>query len=413
MSSSLPVVASSDSRDPGVADSGRRRIDTAFQAMPVLQAIRKQFIKTQPLSGIRVVVGLGVTAESANLLVTLRDGGARVVGNDIPGRLVHEDVAAALSRDFGIEVHDPDASSPVEGLPEILLDAGACLVREWLMRRSPEDRSTIAATEDVAHGVPRLRALERQGKLRFPVVDLNESWTRSIIDRRHGVGQGTMDAITSVTGTLLAGVTLVVAGYGRCGRGIAMRARGLGALVIVTEVDPMRAAEALMDGFRVMGMGEAASLGNIICTVTGNRSVIGRDHFEKLKNGTLLVNAGNSEVEIDLETLNRLASNRRQTRDSLEEYTMRDGRRLRVLGAGKPLGQMPSPSVADTRFGSQALVLEYIIKNQAALGPRVYGVPEGIDRGVAKYKLEVMGIQIDRPTIEQEQYLANWSEGLL
>ena len=379
--------------------------------MPVLQAIRKQFIKTQPFADIRLPSAIGATAESANLLVTLRDGGAQVVVVENPDCPGDADVIAALAG-LGIASVDLDAAIAAAGPSDLLLDSGGWLVRSWIARRAADQPQALGATEDSTNGAQRLRALDRQQRLTFPVVDLSESWTRAVFDRRHGVAQGTLDAIVRATGMLFAGVTIVVAGYGRCGRGLASRARGMGAQVIVTEVNPMHAVEALMDGFRVLNMSEAAALGDVICAVTGSRGVLARDQFEKLKNGALLVNAGHSDVEIDLDTLGRMALHRRPVGESVEEFAMRDGRRLRVLGSARPLGRMPSAPVADLNRGAQALALEYIIRNKGSLGPHVHGVPEGIDRGVARYKLEAMGIQIDRLSVTQEQYLASWSEGL-
>jgi adenosylhomocysteinase len=273
----------------------------------------------------------------------------------------------------------------------------------------------IGGTEETTTGVIRLRAMAKEGVLRYPIVAVNDAYTKHLFDNRYGTGQSTIDGIIRATNVLLAGLNVVVVGYGWCGRGVAMRARGLGANVIVTEVDPTNAIEALMDGYRVMSMGEAAVIGDIFITVTGNKHVISRDHFEKLKNGAILANSGHFNVEIDLEALGKLASSRRPTREFVEEFALRDGRRIYVLGEGRLINLAAAEghpaSVMDMSFANQALCAEHMVKNHATLEKRVYSVPEALDKHVAKMKLESMGVKIDRLTVEQEHYLSSWSEG--
>jgi adenosylhomocysteinase len=273
----------------------------------------------------------------------------------------------------------------------------------------------IGGTEETTTGVIRLRAMSKEGVLRYPVIAINDALTKHLFDNRYGTGQSTVDGIIRATNILLAGLNVVVAGYGWCGRGFAMRARGLGANVIVTEVDPIKAIEALMDGFRVMSMPEAAAIGDLFVTLTGNKSVIAKEHFEKLKSGAILANSGHFNVEIDLETLAKMASSRRQVREFVEEFALRDGRRIYVLGEGRLINLAAAEghpaSVMDMSFANQAQAVEYLVKNHSSLEKRVYAVPEELDRKVARMKLESMGVKIDRLTPEQEHYLASWSEG--
>jgi len=273
----------------------------------------------------------------------------------------------------------------------------------------------LGGTEETTTGVIRLKAMAKDGVLRYPIIAVNDALTKHLFDNRYGTGQSTIDGIIRATNTLLAGSTVVVAGYGWCGRGFASRARGLGANVIVTEIDPIKGIEAIMDGFRVMSMVEAAQIGDVFCTLTGNKSVIAREHFEKLKNGAILANSGHFNVEIDLETLGRMASSRRQVREFVEEFTMRDGRKIYVLAEGRLINLAAAEghpaSVMDMSFANQALGVEYMIKNHASLEKKVYCVPEDIDKSIARMKIESMGVKIDRLTPEQEAYLASWSEG--
>jgi adenosylhomocysteinase len=273
----------------------------------------------------------------------------------------------------------------------------------------------LGGTEETTTGVIRLRAMSKEGVLRYPVIAINDALTKHLFDNRYGTGQSTLDGIIRSTNLLLAGMIVVVAGYGWCGRGVAMRARGMGANVIVTEIDPTKAIEAIMDGFRVMSMAEAATIGDLFITLTGNKSVIAKEHFERLKSGAMLANSGHFNVEIDLETLGRMASTRRQVREYVEEFALRDGRRVYVLGEGRLINLAAAEghpaSVMDMSFANQAQAVEYLVKNHASLEKRVYAVPEELDKKVARMKLESMGVKIDRLTPEQERYLASWSEG--
>ena len=414
-----------DIKDIALADLGKRRTDWAFQFMPVLQTIRKQFIKTQPLAGKRVAACLHVTSETANLMITLRDAGASVVLCASNPLSTQDDVAATLVRDYGIPVYaikgeDNDVyyrhlTAAAEHAPHITMDDGADLVSLLHSKRQDLAANIVGGTEETTTGVIRLRAMAKDGVLKYPIVAVNDALTKHLFDNRYGTGQSTLDGSIRATNVLLAGLNLVVAGYGWCGRGVAMRARGLGANVIVTEVDPTKAIEAVMDGFRVMSMAEAAVIGDIFVTVTGNKHVIARDHFERMKNGAILCNSGHFNVEIDLEALAKISSSHRQTREFVEEYSFRDGRKLNVLADGRLINLSAAEghpaSVMDMSFANQALSAEYMVKNHSQLENRVYAVPEDLDKQVARMKLESMGVTIDRLTAEQEHYLSSWSEG--
>jgi adenosylhomocysteinase len=425
MSTNATATLACDIKEIGLADGGKRRIEWAFQSMPVLQTIRKQFIKTQPLAGIRVAACLHVTTETANLMITLRDGGANIVLCASNPLSTQDDVAASLVRDYSIpvyaikgennEVYYSHIMAALDHKPQFTMDDGADLVTILHTKRKDLLEHVIGGTEETTTGVIRLRAMAKEGVLQYPIVAVNDALTKHFFDNRYGTGQSTIDGVVRATNVLIAGTTFVVAGYGWCGKGLAMRARGMGANVVVTEIDPIKGIEALMDGFRVMTMAEAAQIGDIFVTVTGNKNVIGRDHFDRLKNGAIISNSGHFNVEIDLDTLGRLASSRRQTRDFVEEYVMRDGRRIYVLGEGRLINLAAAEghpaSVMDMSFANQALSADYMVKNHASLEKRVYSVPEDLDKRVAKLKLEAMGVTIDRLTPEQEEYLASWSEG--
>ena len=414
-----------DIKDISLADVGKRRTEWAFQSMPVLQTIRKHFIKTQPLARKRVAACLHVTSETANLMITLRDGGASVVLCASNPLSTQDDVAATLVRDYGIpvyaikgennEVYYQHLTAAAEHAPHITMDDGADLVSLLHSKRQDLAANIVGGTEETTTGVIRLRAMAKDGVLKYPIVAVNDALTKHLFDNRYGTGQSTIDGIIRATNILLAGLNLVVAGYGWCGRGVAMRARGLGANVIVTEVDPTKAIEAVMDGYRVMSMAEAAVIGDIFVTVTGNKHVIARDHFERMKNGAILCNSGHFNVEIDLEALGKISSSHRQTREFVEEYSFRDGRRLNVLADGRLINLSAAEghpaSVMDMSFANQALSAEYMVKNHSQLENRVYAVPEDLDKQVARMKLESMGVKIDRLTPEQEHYLSSWSEG--
>jgi len=414
-----------DVKDPALAEKGKRKIEWANQQMPVLQAIRKRFIKEQPLAGVRVSACLHVTSETANLAITLRDGGADVVVCASNPLSTQDEVAACLVKDYGIPTfaikgednatYYAHINAALDHKPQITMDDGADLVTQLLTKRTDLVTNVIGGTEETTTGVIRLRAMAKDGTLRYPIIAVNDALTKHLFDNRYGTGQSTIDGILRATNLLIAGLKIVVAGYGWCGRGVAMRAKGLGADVIVTEVNPVRALEAVMDGFRVMPMAEAAKVGDIFVTVTGNKNVIAAEHFERMRDGAVLCNSGHFNVEIDIPALEKLSSSKRPARPFVDEYAMRDGRKLYLLGEGRLINLAAAEghpaSVMDMSFANQALSAEYLMKNAAQLEKQVYPVPEAIDRHIAKLKLETMGIQADKLTPEQEQYLSSWDEG--
>ena len=416
---------SGDVRDISLAERGKRRIEWANQHMPVLQLIRKQFIKEQPLKGVRISACLHVTSETANLAITLRDGGADVVLCASNPLSTQDEVAACLVKDYGIATfaikgednatYYAHINAALDHHPQITMDDGADLVTILLTKRPELVKQVIGGTEETTTGVIRLRAMAKDGTLRYPIVAVNDALTKHLFDNRYGTGQSTLDGIMRATNLLLAGMRVVVGGYGWCGRGLAMRAKGLGSDVIITEINPVRALEAVMDGFRVMPMQEAAKVGEIFITVTGNKSILTAEHFEKMKDGAVICNSGHFNVEIDIPALEKLSSGRRTVRPSVEEFAMRDGRKLYLLGEGRLINLAAAEghpaAVMDMSFANQALSVEHLVKNSGQLGADVYPVPEPIDRQIAKLKLDSMGIQVDKLTPDQEQYLASWSEG--
>ena len=416
---------SSDVKGFELADLGKKRIEWANQSMKVLQIIRKEFIKNQPLKGIRVSACLHVTAETANLMIALRDGGADAALCASNPLSTQDDVAASLVRDYNIPVfaikgEDNDSyyahiMAAVDHKPQITMDDGADLVTVLHTKRKAELANVMGGTEETTTGVIRLRAMAKEGVLRYPIVAVNDADTKHLFDNRYGTGQSTIDGIIRATNFLLAGSKFVVAGYGWCGRGLASRARGTGAEVIVTEIDPTKALEAVMDGFRVMSMEEAARIGDVFCTVTGNKNVLAKQHFELMKDGAIISNSGHFNVEIDIPALEKLSSSKRTTRTFVDEYSLKDGRRINLLGEGRLINLSAAEghpaSVMDMSFADQALSCEYMVKNHAKLEKKVYPVPVELDKRVAKLKLESLGIKIDRLTSEQEEYLASWSEG--
>jgi adenosylhomocysteinase len=425
MSTPAAAAVFSEVRDLGLAEFGKKRIEWAFQSMPALQRVRKHFISTQPFADLRVAACLHVTPETANLMITMRDGGAAVC-LCAPGlNSTHDDVAACLAKDYAIHVyamsgetaamHHTHTDLTARHAPHIVLDDGGTFIAALHERYPSLSTAIIGATEESGSALARLKAAAREGVLYFPVVAINESSTKRLFDSRYGAGQSTLETIVRVTGLLLSGANVVVAGFGPCGRAIAFRARGMGANVIVAEVDPVRALEAIMEGYRVLSMSEAAALGDLFITVSGNKNVIAREHFEKFKNNVYLCNAGHSRVEIDIEALRSVAYSRRVARDHVEEFAMRDGRKLYLLADARPVnmvaGEGQPAGVMDVAFANHALVAEYLVKNRLSLLKTVLPVPAEIDRQVAKLKLEAMSIKIDRLTVEQEQYLANWSDG--
>jgi adenosylhomocysteinase len=416
---------SGDVKDIALAAVGKRRIEWANQHMPVLQIIRKQFIKDQPLKGIRMSACLHVTSETANLAITLRDGGADVVLCASNPLSTQDDVAASLVKDYGIPTfaikgednatYYAHISAALDHLPQITLDDGADLVTQLLTKRTDLVKNVIGGTEETTTGVIRLRAMAKDGTLKYPIIAVNDALTKHLFDNRYGTGQSTLDGIIRATNLLVAGLRLVIAGYGWCGRGVAMRAKGLGADVIVTEINPTRAIEAVMDGFRVMPMAEAAKIGDIFVTVTGNKSVLAAEHFENMKDGAVMCNSGHFNVEIDIAALEKLSSSKKQARVMVDEYVMRDGRKIYLLGDGRLINLAAAEghpaAVMDMSFANQALSVDHLIKHASEMGKQVYPVPEVLDRQIAKLKLESMGFQLDKLTAEQEHYLASWDEG--
>jgi adenosylhomocysteinase len=415
----------SDIKGLELADLGKKRIEWANQSMKVLQIIRKEFIKNQPLKGIRISACLHVTAETANLMIALRDGGADVALCASNPLSTQDDVAASLVRDYNIPVfaikgEDNDSyyshiMAAIDHKPQFTMDDGADLVSILHTKRKAELANVIGGTEETTTGVIRLRAMAKEGVLPYPIIAVNDADTKHLFDNRYGTGQSTIDGIIRATNFLLAGSKFVVAGYGWCGRGLASRARGAGAEVVITEVDPTKALEAVMDGFRVMSMEEAAKIGDVFCTVTGNKNVLAKQHFELMKDGAIISNSGHFNVEIDIPSLEKLSSSKRATRNFVDEYTMKDGRRINLLGEGRLINLASAEghpaSVMDMSFADQALSCDYMVKNHASLEKKVYTVPVELDKRVAKLKLESLGIKIDRLTSEQEEYLASWSEG--
>jgi len=414
-----------DVKDLSLAEAGKRRIEWAAQSMPVLATIRKQFIKTQPLAGIRVAACLHVTTETANLMIALRDGGANITLCASNPLSTQDEVAASLVRDyhiptFAIKGESNDSyyshlNSALDSAPQFTMDDGADVVGLLHTKRKELLANVIGGTEETTTGVIRLRAMAKDKVLAYPIIAVNDALTKHLFDNRYGTGQSTLDGIIRATNILLAGLNIVVAGYGWCGRGVAMRAKGMGANVIVTEIDPTKAIEAVMDGFRVMTMKEACAIGDVFVTVTGNKNVIARDHFDKLKGGAILCNSGHFNVEIDLDALASVASSRKEARPFVEEFSMKDGRKLYVLGEGRLINLAAAEghpaSVMDMSFANQALSAEYMAKNHKTMENKVYSVPEELDKQVAKMKLESMGFSIDKLSPEQEEYLAGWSEG--
>jgi adenosylhomocysteinase len=414
-----------DVKDLDLASEGVRRIAWADRQMPVLAAIRERFEREQPLAGQRVSACLHVTTETANLARTLRAGGADVVLCASNPLSTQDDVAAALVEEYGISVfaikgEDNDTyyrhiEAAVDHRPHLTMDDGADVIGVLHSHRREQLGDVIAGTEETTTGVIRLKALEREGKLGFPVIAVNEAQTKHLFDNRYGTGQSTIDGIVRATNVLLAGKKFVIAGYGWVGRGVAMRARGMGAHVIVTEVEPIRALEAAMDGFEVMPMTQAAEIGDIFCTATGDKAVVTRAHMERMKDGAILANTGHFNVEIEIPALREMAVETREARALVDEFTLSDGRHLYLIGDGRLVNLAAAEGhpalVMDMSFANQALAAEWVVQNSATLERRVYDVPREIDEQIARLKLETMGIGIDELTEEQARYLASWDEG--
>ncbi|HHW10432.1 MAG TPA: adenosylhomocysteinase [Firmicutes bacterium] len=414
-----------DCRDRTLAPLGRRRIEWAEAAMPVLSSIRNEWLKTRPLSGLTIGACLHVTTETANLMRTLAAGGAKVALCASNPLSTQDDVAAALNEVYSIPtyaVKGEDTATYYRHInqvldtePQITMDDGADLVNTIVGQRRELIPHIMGSLEETTTGVIRLRAMEADKQLPFPVIAVNDALTKHMFDNRYGTGQSTIDGLLRATNMLIAGTTFVVIGYGWCGRGLAMRAKGMGANVIVVEVDPLRALEAVMEGYRVMPMLEAAPLGDVFVTVTGNKHVLAGRHFALMKDGAVVANSGHFDVEVDLAALKEMAVEIREVRPGVDEFIMADGRRLRLLAKGRLLNLAAAEGhpaqVMDMSFANQALCAEYIFKNQGRLECRVYPVPTEIDRKVAALKLASMGIKLETLTPEQVAYLRSYQAG--
>ena len=421
MSTTIPH----DVKDLSLAAKGLSRIEWAWKEMPVLRLIEEEFQRERPLDGVRIAACLHVTTETANLMRVLKAGGAEVALTASNPLSTQDDVAAALVQYFGVPVfaikgEDNDTYykhiyAVLDFNPHITMDDGADLVSTLHRERPDLIEHVIGGTEETTTGVIRLRAMAKDGALRYPIIAVNDAMTKHLFDNRYGTGQSTIDGIIRATNILLAGKVVVVAGYGWCSRGIAMRAKGMGAEVVITEVDPLRALEARMDGYRVMKMIEAAKIGDIFVTATGDKHVIDRAHLEAMKDGAILANSGHFNVEINIPALEDLSVDKRRIRPFLDEYHLRDGRRLYLIGEGRLVNLAAAeghPSaVMDMSFANQALSVRYIKDHHQELERQVYPVPESIDKRIASLKLKSMGIEIDTLTEEQKQYLESWEEG--
>lgn len=414
-----------DVKDLSLAGAGKLRIEWANQQMPVLASIRERFVKEQPLKGYRLGACLHVTTETANLMRTLQAGGAEVVLCASNPLSTQDEVAASLVADYGIATfaikgEDNDTyykhiNAALDHHPQMTMDDGADLISILHSERKEQTAEVIGGTEETTTGVIRLKSMARQNVLLFPVIAVNDAMTKHLFDNRYGTGQSTVDGLLRATNVLLAGKNFVVGGYGWCGRGVAMRAAGMGANVIVLEVDPLRALEAVMDGYRVMPVAEAAKIADIIVTVTGDIHVLRREHFEVMKDGVIVANSGHFNVEIDIEALKSISVAEREMRPFVMEYTISDGRKINLLADGRLVNLSAAEghpaSVMDMSFANQALAAEFMVQNHKTLKKDVYSVPEDIDKDIARLKLKSMGIDLDTLTEEQVTYLASWEMG--
>ena len=414
-----------DIKNPKLADGGRLRIEWAEQEMPVLRQIRERFAKQRPLAGLRLAACLHVTTETANLLHTLQVGGADVVVAASNPLSTQDDVAASLVTHLEIPVFaikgEDNATyyqhlhAALDTHPQMTMDDGADLVSTLHKERPEQCAEVMGGMEETTTGVIRLKAMAAAGALRFPIIAVNDSMTKHFFDNRYGTGQSTIDGIVRATNILLAGKNFVVCGYGWCGKGLSMRARGIGSNVIVTEVDPVAAVEAVMDGFRVMPMDEAAAIGDIFCTVTGDVNVIDKTDFEKMKDGAIVANSGHFNVEINIPALEKMATGKRKMREFVDQYTLADGRKINLLAEGRLINLSAAEghpaSVMDMSFANQAMSAEYMAKNAGKLERTVHRLPEELDREIARIKLAGMGLHIDQLTDEQKKYLTSWEAG--
>jgi len=414
-----------DVKDESLSSAGRARIEWAAKSMPVLKSIQKRFKKEKPLQGKTLAACLHVTGETANLMVTLSDAGAKVFLCASNPLSTQDDVAASLVKDYGISVYAikgednktyyKHINAVLDQKPHLTMDDGADLVSIIHTERKEVLNTIIAGTEETTTGVIRLRSMAHDKVLKYPIIAVNDADTKHLFDNRYGTGQSTIDGIIRATNCLLAGSSFVVCGYGWCGRGLAMRARGMGALVSVVEVDPLRALEAVMDGYEVLPLKDAAQKGDFFCTVTGDYHVITKEHFELMKDGAIVANSGHFNVELDLEGLTAISTERKEVKPFVEEYSLRNGKKVYVLGEGRLINLAAAEghpaSVMDMSFANQALSAEYLVKNFKKLENTVYPVPKAIDQDIARLKLASMGIRIDQLSSEQEKYLSSWDQG--
>ena len=414
-----------DVKNLELASEGRKRIEWADAHMPVLRKIREEFAKTRPLTGVKIAACLHVTTETANLMRTLKEGGAEIALTASNPLSTQDETAASLVKDFGIsvfavrgednETYYKHINSALDIAPSMTMDDGADLVTTLHTKRRELLAGIIGGTEETTTGVIRLKSMAAKGVLEYPIVAVNNAMTKHFFDNRYGTGQSSIDGILRATNILLAGLNFVIAGYGWCGRGLAVRAKGLGARVIVTEINPVKAIEAAMDGYDVMPMAKAAELGDVFVTVTGNKSVITKEHFLVMKDGAVVANSSHFNVELDLEGLATVTTSRREARPMVEEYTLKNGKKICVLAEGRLVNLSAAEghpaAVMDVSFANQSLSAVHVFKNYKEIGKRVIDVPEEIDRRIAALKLETMGMFIDVLTPEQEEYLAGWQEG--
>ncbi|MBD2256575.1 adenosylhomocysteinase [Pseudanabaena sp. FACHB-2040] len=414
-----------DIKDIALAPQGKQRIEWAGREMPVLRLIQERFAQEKPFAGIRLAACCHVTTETAHLAIALKNGGADAVLIASNPLSTQDDVAASLVADYGIPVfaikgEDNDTyhrhvQTALDHRPNIIIDDGSDVVATLVQERKHQLADLLGTTEETTTGIVRLKAMFRDGVLSFPAMNVNDADTKHFFDNRYGTGQSTLDGIIRATNILLAGKNMVVAGYGWCGKGTALRARGMGANVIVTEIDPVRAIEAVMDGFRVMPMAQAAAVGDIFVTVTGNKHVIRREHFETMKDGAIVCNSGHFDIEIDLKSLKEMSSEVKQVRNFTEQYRLQSGKSVIVLGEGRLVNLAAAeghPSaVMDMSFANQALACEYLVKNKGSLEPGIHSIPTEVDQEIARLKLVAMGIELDTLTAEQEIYINSWTAG--
>jgi len=412
-------------KDIALAPKGNQRIEWAGREMPVLKQIRERFASEKPFAGIRLIACCHVTTETAHLAIALKAGGADALLIASNPLSTQDDVAACLVADYGIpvyaikgednETYHRHVQIALDHKPNIIIDDGSDVTATLVKERQNQIGDIIGTTEETTTGIVRLQAMFKDGVLTFPAMNVNDADTKHFFDNRYGTGQSTLDGIIRATNILLAGKTVVVVGYGWCGKGTALRARGLGANVIVTEIDPTKAIEAVMDGFRVMPMAKAAPVGDLFVTVTGNKHVIRKEHFEMMKDGAIVCNSGHFDIEIDLESLGKMATEVKEVRNFTQEYKLANGKSVVVLGEGRLINLAAAeghPSaVMDMSFANQALACEYLVKNKGKLQPGLHSIPENVDKEIARLKLQAMGIEIDSLTPEQVKYINSWTVG--